>query len=159
MFPSMNTPSKFALAGALAAGLSLTAGGAAAQYNPQSLGDFRDWTAWVDGKGDSKVCFIASKPKSVAPKGANRGEIYFYVTHRPSRNVKGEVAVRIGYPFAKGQEGIIRIGSREFALKFDGDRGWPTPATEDPRVVQAMKAGAKMTVSGISQRGTKTSDN
>lgn len=142
----------------LAAGLFLTAGSASAQYNPQLVGEFRDWAAWVDGAGDAKVCFIASKPKATAPKGVNRGEIYFYVTHRPSRGIDGEVAVRIGYPFAKNNEGIIKIGSREFALRFDGDRGWPTPASEDPRVVNAMKAGAKMTIRGVSARGTKTSD-
>ena len=143
----------------IAGGLMLAAGGAAAQdYNPQLIGEYRDWAAWVNGSGGGKTCFIASKPKTTSPKGVNRGEIYFYVTHRPSRGIKGEVAVRIGYPFSKQNEGIIRIGSREFALRFDGDRGWPTPASEDPRVVNAMKAGAKMTVRGISARGTKTSD-
>lgn len=142
----------------LAAVLSLAASGASAQYNPQLIGEYRDWAAWVNGAEGSKVCFIASKPKSTAPKGVNRGEIYFYVTHRPSRGIKSEVAVRIGYPFSKDNEGIIKIGSREFALRFDGDRGWPTPASEDNRVVTAMKAGSKMTVRGVSSRGTKTSD-
>jgi hypothetical protein len=142
----------------LTVGLTLAAGSASAQYNPQLIGEYRDWAAWVNGADGSKVCFIASKPKSSTPKGAKRGDIYFYVTHRPSRGITGEVAVRIGYPFSKKNEGIIKIGSREFALRFDGDRGWPIPASEDSRVVTAMKAGSKMTVRGVSSRGTKTSD-
>jgi len=138
--------------------LSLAAGTALAQYNPQSIGEYRDWTAWVNADGAAKVCFIASKPKNTLPKGVNRGEIYFYVTHRPSRGIEGEVAVRIGYPFDEKQEGIVRIGSREFGLSFKGDRGWPVPPSEDPRLVSAMKAGAEMTVEGLSQRGTRTKD-
>lgn len=52
----------------------------------------------------------------------------------------------------------MRIGKREIALQFDGDKGWPVLPSEDSRAVNAMKAGSKMTIRGISSRGTKTSD-
>src|SRR5690606_14913526 len=50
----------------VAAALALSAGTALAQ-SVQSLGDFRDWSAYTAAEGNGMVCFAMSKPTEVAP--------------------------------------------------------------------------------------------
>ena len=40
----------------------------------------------------------------------------------------------------------------------DGDTAWNAKPKDDGRMVKAMRAGATMTASGVSGRGTKTRD-
>jgi len=129
-----------------------------AQGAPQQIGVYKDWSAWVYRSGDTRLCYISSGPKSTAPKGVKRGDIHFYVTHRPNQNVYGEVSMLLGYPFAKGKEAIARIGSREYAMKTNGERSWMQDVSDHKRIIAAMKAGSDMRVDGISARGTKTRD-
>ncbi|WP_417514437.1 invasion associated locus B family protein [Minwuia sp.] len=142
----------------VAAVLTLLSGAALAQNAPQTIGEFRDWSAWVYRSGSSKVCYITSTPKTSLPKGANRGDIHFYVSHRPSQGVKGEVSMILGYPFAEGEEAIARIGSAEYGMRTDGERAWTADPDDDSKLVRSMKAGRDMRVEGKSRRGTKTTD-
>ena len=50
------------------------------------------------------------------------------------------------------------IGKRKFELFTSGDSAWARNKKDDANIVRAMRSGAKMIVTGVSSRGTKTKD-
>ncbi|MFN3626946.1 MAG: hypothetical protein ACK4S3_03595, partial [Parvibaculum sp.] len=97
--PFLSAPFKMAIA---ALGLTFAVTGlaatASAQEAPKLLGRYDDWSAYSYGSGNDRMCYAMTTPTKSVPAGANRGDIYFMVTHRPARNTKNEISMRIGYP-------------------------------------------------------------
>ena len=62
---------------------------AAAADGPTLLGAYRDWSAYQNGSGDSRVCYALSQPKSTSPKNVNRDPVFFLVSDWPARKAKG----------------------------------------------------------------------
>ena len=58
------------------------------------IGDFGDWTAFTDGSGKNKVCYIASEPKKETGNYKRRGNVYVLVTHRPAEKI--QIAALLG---------------------------------------------------------------
>lgn len=140
----------FALAAALSAN--------AAAAEPKLLGNHKDWSAYSFEEGGKKVCYISSTPKSSEPKGARRGAVYTLVTHRPSENTHDVFNTVVGYPLRKGSEIAVEVDKKSFALFTDGESGWARDAETDKALAAAMRAGNRMVVKGVSQRGTNTAD-
>lgn len=118
---------------------------------------FNDWTVYKASTSDGTLCFAASTPKDMEPKGVNRGDIFFYVTTWPKYKVRQEVSVKLGYPIQDNSTPTITIGAKNFTLFDKGERAYIHSSLE-AGLIAAMKAGAKMVVSGTSKRGTKTTD-
>ena len=64
----------------------------------------------------------------------------------------------IGYPFKPGSEGSADIGSSKYALYTQNDGAWVKNPAEEARMVDAMRRGADLVISGESGRGTKSTD-
>jgi invasion protein IalB len=130
----------------------------AAAQTGKRVGTYSDWSSYVAEQPKGKICFAASQPKAQEPKNINRDAAYFYVTTWPREGVKAEVSVKIGYPFKKGSEVKVTIGSSEFKLFTQSDRAFIADAGEERKLVEAMKKGASMQVQGTSERGTTVTD-
>ena len=65
---------------------------------------------------------------------------------------------RSGYPIKSGLKISVRIDGKEHLLQSDKSTAWNADSAADRRMVNAMRAGAKMEVNGVSRRGTKTRD-
>lgn len=126
--------------------------------DPKFVEKFNDWAVYTYKAGGGQVCFIVSEPKASEPKGANRDKIFFLVQNRPKDGVKSEVNTIIGYPFKKGSTSTVTIDSEKYQLYTNGDGAWAESGDLDKRIVAAMKNGKTMSVSGVSWRGTQTSD-
>jgi invasion protein IalB len=63
-----------------------------------------------------------------------------------------------GYPFAPGSKVEAKIGSSLFKMFTSGENGWLDSPDVDAKMVTAMKNGATAVVTGVSSRGTKTTD-
>lgn len=123
------------------------------------LGSFQDWDAiLIVRDSGERICYMISVPKETAPAGANRGNIYAMITHRPKRKVRDEVNIVVGYPFKAGSEASVAIGGSRFTLFTEGQGAWAYTPGDDAKMVAAMKAGSAMTVKGTSARGTDTTD-
>jgi Invasion associated locus B (IalB) protein len=143
--------------GVLTSLLILAGTGGALAEDPKKLGSFKDWEAYTYNAPDSKVCFAFSEPKkSEASKKAKRDAIRFIVTNHPGKNVRGQISTIIGYPFKEGSEVTLTIDDTSFTLFPVGDTAWA--GEEDAAIVEAMKAGTRLNVSGISWKGTTTTD-
>ncbi|SLN12321.1 invasion associated locus B family protein [Oceanibacterium hippocampi] len=135
------------------------AGPASAQTPPQSIGSFRDWTAYSWVKDGEKICYMISRPKSSEPKGANRGDIYIMVTHRQAAGAKEVVSHNTGYPYDSAVPVQVTVDGKSFQLTLISDEtAWAADSTTDATIIDAMRRGAKMSVVGVSTRGTRTTD-
>lgn len=141
--------------------VALCAGAASAQTRVDAK---RDWSIFEAGNGSEKVCWIVSKPKNwTASRGGQtvqvrRGDIYLMVAVRPAENVKNEVSFIAGYPFEKGSDVTVEVGSNKFKMFTDGENAWTESGTDDDRITAAFRAGQDARVVGESSRGTTTRD-
>lgn len=144
---------------ALAAAVALAGWVAPASAQEVSaIAQERDWGIFVGQENGGKVCTVVSQPKVVKPDGLNRGDIYFYVTTRPGEGVRYEVSVKTGYTYDSGSETEVAIGSNTFKLFTSDDWAFTDNAAEEERLVNAMRAGTDMVVTGKSSRGNTTID-
>ena len=134
----------------------------AATDAPLQLGSFQSWTALLAGTGDSKSCYVIARPQSSEPAKAKRDPIAFLVTDWPARKAKAEPEVVPGYQYKDGSPVTAEVGADkfEFFTKNDSDGGaaWIRKRADEERFVSAMRAGADLTVTGVSKRGTTTHD-
>jgi hypothetical protein len=122
------------------------------------LGKFGDWGAYMAGSGANKVCFAASQPQERLPKGLNRDPAYIFITSRPAQNVRNEVAFMLGFALKAGADDAATIDGHAFTLESKDKTAFVKNAAEEPQMVQAMRAGAKLSVKTTSLRGNVTTD-
>lgn len=134
--------------------------GAAQTAEPGSVrtGTFGDWFVHENAGDEPKICFAASQPKSKEPAGANRSRIVLYVSAWPKEGVKSEVSIKLGYPIKPDSPVAVTVGDAEFELFPDQDRAYVADATEELKLVEAMKKGSTLVVKATSARGTLTTD-
>ena len=137
----------------LAIGLAATA----SAQEPQVIGTFRDWKAYVYQSGNQKVCYMASSPKKAEGNYSQRGKIWMLVTRR-SPGPKDVVSIITGYNYKADSRVRVAVGSNTFSLFTQGDTAWTVGEADDAALVAAMKAGVDMVVLGTSERGTDTKD-
>lgn len=126
------------------------------------LGVFGNWTAYSSGTGSNLTCYALSKPRATRPAGAKRGAIYLMVSDWPARKAKAEPQIVYGYQGKEGAPAALAVGGDKFTffIRNNGKEGssWLLQLNDNNRLVDAMQAGVSAVASGVSQRGTKTSD-
>ena len=139
-----------------AAAATAVAGG----VQPKLLGQFGEWGAYVASPGGKKVCFALAKPSSseTTPPNRPRNPSYMFISTRPADKVTNEVSIIIGYPFKPGTEATADVGSTNYALYTQQDGAWIKNATEEARLVEAMRGGQTAVVKGTSAKGTQSTD-
>ncbi len=152
----MNTRS-FLLAAALAA---VTV---PAHADPKLLGTFTSWSAYTNGTGGNLTCYALAKPQSSEPAKAKRDPIFFLISDWPSRRTKGESQVIPGYQYKDGSTVTAQVGSDKFTFFTKTDStgagsAWVEKADDEQRLIDAMRGGQQVIVTGVSKRGTLTRD-
>jgi len=61
-----------------------------------------------------------------------------------------------GYALREGSKVTVTVDGRPFSFFTKDNSAWTDNAAEDPALVAAMKAGARMVVEATSRRGTDT---
>ena len=127
---------------------------------PTLLGQFGDWGAYTANSGGKQVCYALAKPSSQATQPPNRPRdpAYIFVSTRPSENVRNEISIVIGYPFKPGSEANVDIGSSKYAMYTQADGAWIKNPAEEARMVDTMRRGSDLVVTGESGKGTKSTD-
>ncbi|WP_373087172.1 invasion associated locus B family protein [Sneathiella sp.] len=130
----------------------------AQQKEPRALGTFKDWLAYSWVENGHKVCYMLSRPTKSTPQNVNRDDIYLMVTFRPQSKSKEEVSHIAGYPYKDQSTVDIAVGNSTFVLATNNDVAWVPENESDEKLVRAMRSGAKLVVTGKSERGTVTTD-
>jgi hypothetical protein len=133
---------------------------AEAGASPTLLGQYGDWGAYWAASGPGKVCFVLAKPAATqtTPPNRPRNPIYFFVASRPVENVRNEVSVMIGYPFKSGADATVEVGTAKFAMNTQSDGAWIKNVAEEARLIEIMRKGSDLTVTGTSSKGTQSVD-
>lgn len=142
---------------ALAPVLMLASGAGMAQA-VKTIGTFSSWTTFTHGEAASLLCFATAQPSKQEPATAKRDPAFVYVSSWPKDGVKAEISVKLGYALRKGSDVTLAVGASNFKLFVSGDRAYVADATEELKLLEAMRKGSTMTVQGTSERGTKTTD-
>jgi invasion protein IalB len=130
----------------------------AQQQTPTPLQQFERWSTYAYTNAGAKVCYAVTQPVSSEPKGVNRDPVFMFITNRPKEGIRHEVSVIIGYPFKEGVQTQVKIGNDSFVMYTKDQGAWVQNAAEESRLINAMKGGSDMLVTGTSRRGTVTND-
>jgi invasion protein IalB len=139
---------------ALAAVLLAAPGLAQQRPDPARIGAFQSWTAASYQEGAQKVCYAFTRPARSAGAPANRGAATLTVTHRLGG--RDQVAVSVGYSFARGAEALMAVGNQEFrAYVAQGTNAF---FQNGAQLIAAFRNGREASVraSGPAGRGTVT---
>ena len=141
----------------LTTGLILAALPAYAQAT-KPVQKFGDWQVFVHKTSKETVCFAATQPKSMEPRGVNRGSVFLYLTTWQKDGVRNELSIKIGYPLKRDSKPAVIVGANEFELFPKDDKAFMRDPAEERRLLEVMKKGSVLTVKGLSRRGTATTD-
>jgi hypothetical protein len=133
--------------------LLLCAAGPAAAQSVQSLGEFRDWSAYTAAEGTGMVCFAMSKPTDVSPPVDGYTQAYLYLTNRPAEGVNNEINLVAGFDFAPDQPATLTISGKSFALFTQKDAAWLLEPSQNDDLAGAMRAGSSLTIEGTTDKG------
>lgn len=120
-------------------------------------GHFGDWALHISEGASHKICFAATEPKQKEPAVANRATALLYISAWPKEGVKSEFSVKLGYP-VKAQSATVSVGKDTFKLLVKEERAYVSDATEELKLIEAMKKGSDIVVRATSERGTATTD-
>lgn len=123
------------------------------------LGSEKNWKAYSTKKGKSKTCFITSEP--IKTEGNfnknNRGTPYVFVTNIKDGSTH-EVSIKAGFNFKKNKDVIFNVDGKKTKLFPVDDRAWSESSKIDRLLVQSMRKGKILTVTGTSTPGNKIVD-
>lgn len=139
------------------AAISAFAGAAAEAADPKAVATFRDWSVFVREDGGEKVCFAATEAKDKSPKSVNHGDVFFLVASWASGAASNQPSLMTGYDLNSRPEPTLRIGSDKWEMYTSENEAFIEAASEEERLIRAMRRGADMRVGAVSQRGTATS--
>lgn len=120
--------------------------------------EFNAWALHQSRDSSHNICYAVSAPVSKKPKRVNRAPIVFYVSTWPKDGVRNQISVKLGYPVNGDKPVTVQIGEDIFTLTARDERAYIYDATQELKLVEAMKKGSKMVVKATSQRGTETID-
>ncbi len=138
---------------ALAAGITVSSAAA----EPQAVATYKDWSVFVRDVDSEKICFAATEAKDKSPKSVNHGDIFFLVSSWKSGAATNQPSLMTGYALNAAPEPTLRIGSDKWEMFASENEAFIELSSEEERLVRAMRRGADMRISAVSQRGTATS--
>ncbi len=133
---------------------------AAGGAQPKLLGQYGMWGAYTAAPGGKKVCFALAKPSAseTNPPNRPRNPVYMFISTRPADKVSNEISLVVGYPFKTGTEATAQVGGSSFALYTQQDGAWIKNATDEAKMVDAMRGGDNAVIKGTSAKGTQSTD-
>jgi len=130
--------------------------GAVAQQ-PEAKATFRDWSVFVRETDGEKICFAATEATDKSPKSVNHGDVFFLIATWKSGAAKEQPSLMTGYALNTKPEPTLRIGSDKWEMYSSENEAVIEAASEEQRLIRAMRQGADMRISAVSSRGTATS--
>jgi len=156
----MGSPIVRGIAGAI---LALAATGVWAQSaSNNQVAAKTDWSVFEDK--NPRECWAVSAPKETVNTkdgrvvAVRRGDILLMAFYRPAAGVKGQLTFTGGYPFSTSVPVTVQVDGNTFELFSEGEWAWPASASDDAKIIAAMKRGSKAVLTARSSRGTQTKD-
>ena len=123
------------------------------------LGSEKYWKAYATKISKSKTCFITATPIKTTGNfdRETRGDPFVFVTNTKG-GAKHEVSIKAGFNFKRNNDVIFNVDGKITKLFPVDDRAWSESSKIDRRLVQSMRKGKKLVVTGTSSPGNKIVD-
>ena len=123
------------------------------------LGTEKNWKAYSTKLDKTKTCFITSEPIKTEGKfnKDNRGKPFVFVTNIKN-GTNHEVSIKAGFNFKKNKDVIFNVDGKKTKLFPVDDRAWSESTKIDRFLVQSMRKGKTLIVTGTSTPGNKIID-
>ena len=102
------------------------------------------------------VCEALSQSAKIAPKGKVQASAGFAFT--PDHRRWGEFHARLSRVARPGSSVILHMGERPFLLVARGDWAWSRGPTQEQAIIDAARAGGRMSVEARDQAGVRFVD-
>ena len=124
----------------------------------KKIAKFKDWETMVIKNNSKFVCFAQSKPVLQSPKSYKR-EARLFVSFRPNEKIINEISITSGYQYNNKNSIIAKSGKHKY--KFDiaqENFAWLADNKMEKKMINTMKKGSRIMVSGYNQEGSQTID-
>jgi hypothetical protein len=115
------------------------------------------WSAYEYKEDGKKVCYMISKPVKEEGTFKKRGQVYAMITHRPGDKSYNVVSFHAGYPYAEGSSVHVIVGKDKYEMFTANETAW-TQNEDDGAIVNSIKKGETIIVTGKSAKGTESKD-
>lgn len=116
-----------------------------------------DWRVLAHDGPEGRICFAIATPKSSEPAVAASGA-HFYVSAWPKDGVRAEISVKTSVALKPGAPASIAVDQTFFKAFSKGDRAYVIDATDELKLLEAMKKSATVLVVAQSEQGVVTKD-
>ena len=144
------------LRGAAASLAAVAAALSCAHAAPEQVATYKDWFVYTNGEGQERVCYAVTVPKDRSPASVNHGDVYVMIATWANGAATEQPSFMAGYPLRDAPEPEMRVGSSRFEMFTSGNEGFIEAGEDEERLVAAMRRGADMRLSAMSERGTAT---
>jgi hypothetical protein len=128
-----------------------------ADAQTRTIKKFGDWRVLTHDGPEGRICFAIAAPKTSEPPAAAPGA-HFYVSAWPKEGVRAEISVKTSVLLKPNAPASIAIGQNFYKLFSMGDRAFVMDATDELKVLDAMKKGSSITVIAQSEQGVVSKD-
>lgn len=116
-----------------------------------SLGVYSNWATFRDASPDR--CYAIAKPT-----GSGNAGPFASIATWPTRDVRGQLHIRLSRTIRNASEVSLSIGNRSFTLAAKGRNAWARDNAMDAAIIAALRSATRMSVSGRAENGARFTD-
>lgn len=122
--------------------------------DPTAVAAYKDWRVYTDTDNGERVCYATTQATDKAPRDADHGEVWFYVTKWARSGASAHPSLKVGYTLRNDLPPEARIGRTTWTLYSVGPEAFVHDNDENA-VLSALKRGSELRVEAISARDTR----
>ncbi|MEM5515905.1 invasion associated locus B family protein [Henriciella sp. AS95] len=123
---------------------------------PTAVGRYKDWTVFTETVNGETLCYAATEATDKAPRSADHGDVWFFVSNWRSGKARSQPSLKVGYELRADLPGRASIGRSGWTLYGVGREAFAQDR-DDSKIVSALKKGSELRVEAVSARDTKVS--
>lgn len=125
-----------------------------ASATPSVVRQYSDWIVFTEDVGGERLCYAATQATDKAPRSADHGDVWFYVSNWQSGKARNQPSLKVGYELRGDLPGKAKIGRYDWNL-FGVGREAFAQDNEDAQLVRQLKRGSELRVEAKSARNTR----
>ena len=124
---------------------------------PRSTGKYKNWESFSTEINGEKICFAQTIPTKRAPSSIQRKDSRFFVTFRPSENIKDEISITSGHTY-KASTVTAKSGKNSFTFFSQETFAWLLDTKEEQNLIKLMKRATNLIITARTTKGAETTD-
>lgn len=127
---------------------------AEASSAPTAIGRYKDWTVYTETAGGETLCYAATEADDKAPKSADHGDVWFFVSSWKSGQARSQPSLKVGYELRADLPARASVGRSSWTMYGVGREAFAQDQ-DDARLVSALRRGSELRIEAVSARDTR----